>query len=220
MPKKFIDLNGLAYVWGKIKTSMNELMTGKADIDLSNVTDNDFRDKANDAGVGGVPIVVATSTDGVTYSGSANGITTLKNGVQVVFIPNKESTNVSAMFNLNNLGAKYIRQSLTSGTITTVTPANANWLAANKPVLLEYDGEVWKTVAARANAADIYGTLAISKGGTGATTATAALTALGIDGAITGLSVSGKVITYTRKNGTSGTITTQDPDTLTKLKVW
>lgn len=214
--KKFLDEVGLGHTWSKIKSLLN----GKADTDLNNVTNDNFRDKAIDAGVGGVPIVVATSTDGVTYSGSANGITTLKNGVQVVFIPNKKSTNVSAIFNLNKLGAKYIRQSLTSSTITTVTPANANWLAANKPVLLEYDGEVWKTVAARANASDIYGTLAISKGGTGATTAKAALTALGIDGAITGLSVSGKVITYTRKNGTTGTITTQDTYTLTKLKVW
>lgn len=180
MPKKFIDLDGLAYVWSKIKASMNELMTGKADIDLTNVTDDDFRDKANEAGVGGVPIVVATSTDGVTYSGSANGITSLTTGVQVVFIPNRDSTNVSAAFNLNNLGAKYIRQFVTSNTATEVTPANANWLAANKPVLLQYDGVQWKTVAARANAADMYGTLAISKGGTGATTVAQALANLGL----------------------------------------
>lgn len=179
MPKKFIDLDGLAYVWNRIKASMNELVTGKADINLSNVTDNDFRNKANDAGVGGVPIVVATSTDGVTYSGSANGITALTTGVQIVFIPNKESTDMSARFNLNDLGEVYIRQSLTSNTATTVTPANANWLTVNKPVLLEYDGSVWKTVAARSNAADMYGTLDISKGGTGAKTAAQALKNLG-----------------------------------------
>jgi len=53
-------------------------------------------------------------------------------------------------------------------------------------------------------------TLAISEGGTGATTAAAALKALGIDGAITGLSVNGRTITYTKKDGTTGTITTQD----------
>ena len=107
---------------------------------------------------------------------------------------------------------------------------------------------------------DLQGTLAINKGGTGATTAAGALTKLGItatatelnyvDGvtsaiqtqlngklstsgtaakatadasgntitstyetkanAITGLSVSGKTITYTKGNGSTGTITTQD----------
>ncbi len=53
-------------------------------------------------------------------------------------------------------------------------------------------------------------TLAISEGGTGATTAAAALKALGIDGAITDLAVDGRTITYTKKDGTTGTITTQD----------
>ena len=110
---------------------------------------------------------------------------------------------------------------------------------------------------------DLQGTLAINKGGTGATTAAGALTKLGItataaelnyvDGvtsaiqtqlngklsttgtaakatadasgntitstyetkanAITGLSVSGKTITYTKGNGSTGTITTQDTNT-------
>lgn len=50
MSKKLIDLDGLAYVWQKIKTSMDQLMTGKADIDLTNVTDDDFRNKADLAG--------------------------------------------------------------------------------------------------------------------------------------------------------------------------
>ncbi len=50
-------------------------------------------------------------------------------------------------------------------------------------------------------------TLAISEGGTGATTAAAALKALGIDGAITGLSINGNTITYTKKDSTTGSVT-------------
>lgn len=52
--------------------------------------------------------------------------------------------------------------------------------------------------------------LPIVNGGTGATTKAAAQTALGLNDAIVGLSVSGKTITYTQADGGTGTITTQD----------
>lgn len=58
-----------------------------------------------------------------------------------------------------------------------------------------------------------YDVLPISQGGTGATTAENARTNLGVNDFVTDLSVSGKTITYNKKDGTSGTITTQDTDT-------
>ena len=57
------------------------------------------------------------------------------------------------------------------------------------------------------------GIMPISQGGTGATTAENARKNLGANDFVTGLSVSGRTITYKKKDGTSGTITTQDTNT-------
>lgn len=56
-------------------------------------------------------------------------------------------------------------------------------------------------------------TLAIANGGTGATTAEQARKNLDANGFVTSLSVSGRTITYTKKDGTTDTITTQDTNT-------
>lgn len=209
--KKFLDEVGLGHTWSKIKT----LLGDKADKDLNNVTNDDFRNKAIDAGVGGLQTVTATSTDGVTYTAEVAGVTELTTGLTITIIPNMTSTSISAQLNVNSLGAKYIRQSTTNNTATGLTPKNAGWMAANKPITIQYDGTQWKTIAARSNASDLNGTVAIANGGTGATSASAALTNLGINDAIVGLSVSGKTITYTQADGGTGTITTQDTSNMT-----
>lgn len=128
----------------------------------------------------GVPVVNCTSSDGVTYTATVDGITTLTAGLTIVIIPDTVSTSVSAKLNVNSLGAKYIRQSTTNNTTTGLTPKNANWMAANKPITIQYDGTQWKTVAARSNASDMNGVLPIANGGTGATTAEEARENLGI----------------------------------------
>lgn len=110
------------------------------------------------AGGGGQPTVtVAFSTDGANYTATVPGVTALTAGQIVTIVPNKTSTSRSAKLNINGLGAKYIRQALTSSTATAVTPANANWMAMNKPVTLQYDGSAWKTLVARSNVTDVYG---------------------------------------------------------------
>lgn len=161
-------------------TGLTEALDGKAAADLSNVPNEKFAEKASAAGAGGITIVNATSTNGVDYTATANGVTTLENGMLVVIIPNIVSKSTSVTLNLNGLGAKYIRQSVSAQSATAVTPGNANWLTANKPLLLMYDGVQWRTVGTRATAADLYGTLAIEKGGTGATTAAQARTNLSV----------------------------------------
>ena len=192
--KKFLDEVGLGHTWSKIKS----LLTGKADTDLNNVTNDNFRDKAIDAGVGGLQVVTATSTDGVTYTATVTGVTALTAGLTIVIIPNVVSASISAKLNVNGLGDKYIRQSTTNNSTTGLTPKNANWMAANKPVTIQYDGTQWKTIAARSNASDLNGTLAIANGGTGG------------EKFVKDASISGKVITLTYSDDTTETLTTQD----------
>lgn len=127
----------------------------------------------------GIPVVSATTSDGVTYTGSADGIESLTVGLAVIFVPEMSTSSTTITFNLNGLGSKNVRQSISANNTTGVTPANAIWLYKNKPIMLIYNGTQWMTVGNRASASDLYGTLAISKGGTGATTASAALTNLG-----------------------------------------
>ena len=63
-------------------------------------------------------------------------------------------------------------------------------------------------------AGNVTGTVAVANGGTGATTATKARTNLGLSTAFTAASISGKVITLTKADGTTTTLTTQDTNTL------
>lgn len=127
-----------------------------------------------------LPAAVATSSDGVAYTSTIDGITALTAGLAVVMVPNRVSASTSPTLNLNGLGAKGIRRRL-SNLATSIQTGYANsWLAANKAFLLIYDGTYWIVDGLTKPAvADLYGTLSIDKGGTGATTATEALTALG-----------------------------------------
>lgn len=71
------------------------------------------------------------------------------------------------------------------------------------------------TVAAARNALGLgntSGAVPIANGGTGAVTAASARTNLGLSTAVTGASISGKVITLTFADGTTKTLTTQDTE--------
>lgn len=119
-------------------------------------------------------IVEATSYSDNTYVATNEKITTLKTGLTISFIPNTNSTTASVSLKLNNFEAMRIYQSLTSATASNSPAQNSNWLSAGKPILLTYvksgSSGMWKTVGMRTTADDLYGTLPISKGGTGSTT--------------------------------------------------
>lgn len=158
---------------------------GAAKDDLSNVTDAALLSKAQAAGVS-IPIVAAASTDGVAYTATVPGVTELYNGLTFVIVPDKESTTNAITLDVNGLGAKYVRVPLSFNTAAITFPADNNYYAAGRPVMVQYDANyatsgAWKTIdKQRTSAQDLYGTVPISSGGTGATSVEGALTALGI----------------------------------------
>ena len=129
---------------------------------------------------GYAPLAVATSSDGVTYTATADGIDSLKVGTILTIVPNMTSTTTAVKLNVNGLGEKTIRQSASYNTTMTLVPSVVGWLVANNPATLQYDGTYWRTMIARANANDLHGTTKVENGGTGATTAASALQNLGI----------------------------------------
>lgn len=108
----------------------------------------------------------ATTAKVVTCSGF-----TLATGAKIAVKFTYANTASSPTLNVNSTGAISIRQ-------IGAAAASGAW-AASEVCLFEYDGTYWNLIKASVTLSNITGTLAISKGGTGSTTASAALSALG-----------------------------------------
>lgn len=112
--------------------------------------------------------VTATSTDGVAYTATVPGVTELYTGLEITIIPNINSTSKTITLNVNSLGAKNVRLPLSFNTTAVTTPTVENWLSANKPTKLMYDGSQWKPNLQRTSANTLYGSVPIENGGTNA----------------------------------------------------
>ena len=124
-------------------------------------------------------IYEATSTDGVNYTATIPGITELYAGLRITVQLSKTTTSTSPKLNVNGLGAKNVRQSLSTNNFSTTTAGAASWLNAACPVTLTYNGTLWKTDFVRPSATYLYGKVPVASGGTGADNAADALTNLG-----------------------------------------
>ena len=111
---------------------------------------------------------ITTAGDGAAYTATVAGITALTAGVQFVMVPHTVSTSTTPTLNVNGLGAKGIRRRLSNLSTSAQSGYAANWLASGKAYTLTYDGSYWIVEGlSKPAVADLYGTLAVDKGGTG-----------------------------------------------------
>lgn len=122
----------------------------------------------------GIPIVNATSTDGITYTATVDSITNLTIGTAIWFVPNMDSKTIIPSLNINNLGSKTLYRRYSDGSSGEGGPRNA-WLVQDVAHLLVYGKGAWYvTDLTKPLATDLKGTVPIESGGTGASDATTA----------------------------------------------
>ena len=143
----------------------------------------------------GERIATAHSTDGVTYTVELPGVVKLYTGLEFTMIPDTNSASTMPKLNVNGLGAVNIRRRITHNTLTTVQSENEEFLVAKQPIRVFYNGTYWIPDMARPNAPDIYGTVSVENGGTGADNAAEALENLGAAPAGFGLGTTAIVAT-------------------------
>lgn len=175
---KFKDKDGNVYILHPVTKKDN--VVGLEYID-EHVNDNANPHATTSDQVGAISRNgVLTTGSGSEYKVSIDGITELKTGISFVMIPHTDSTTSTPKLNLNGLGAKYIRRRASSNSGTTSSDSSIDWLSANNPVLVSYDGNFWIADLVKPDANDILGVVPIANGGTGASNAASALTNLGI----------------------------------------
>ena len=126
-------------------------------------------------------IVPATSTDGVAYTAAIEGMDSLVVGAEFTIVPDTNSTVVNPTLNVNGLGAKMLRCSVSSNNATTAAATNANWLYATKPVKVRWNGTFWVTDIVRVDASTLFNNVPVEKGGTPTVTAADAGKVLTVD---------------------------------------
>lgn len=147
MAKKYLDTDGLTRVFSKMKALVSDAENAK-------------RAKA---------AVITTAGTGAAYTATVPGVTELYTGLTITIIPHTVSTTTRPTLNVNSLGAKTIRQPLSTNTGGTVDGASVSWLTASKPVTVRYDGAYWTIDKTRPDATNLYGTVPVNHGGTGNT---------------------------------------------------
>jgi hypothetical protein len=151
-------------------------------------------------------IGITTAGTGSAYTATVPGITALASGVSFIMVPHVVSSSTTPTLNVNSLGAKNIKRRLSSISTSVQSGYSNTWLAKGIPFRVTYDGTQWIVEGLTKPAtADLYGTLSVEKGGTGATSASDARINLGITPANIGAAASSHTHSYLPLSG--GTVT-------------
>lgn len=169
-----ITLTALQRFWANAKAYIDSKAGGS---DISAVTGAAWAQKHMESKSD--MIYAATSTDGVAYTATIPGITSLYAGLQITVQLNRSTASMTPTLNVNGLGAKGVRQPLSTNNVATTAGSLNAWISSACPCVLTYTGSQWKTEHYRPSAASLYGSVPVDKGGTGATTAEAARANLG-----------------------------------------
>lgn len=163
----YLDKNGLTRAFTKLKT----LIDGKADVGHTHLYAGSSSAGGNANWANGATYSQYTFSDkptvtrgtGSAYTATVDGLT-LVAGKSFVMVPHVTSTTTVPTLNVNSLGAKNIRMRLSSNTSLTIQLIKSDFLVANKPVKVVYDGTYWVLDDfAQPDANYLYGTL-ISRG--------------------------------------------------------
>ena len=141
------------------------------------------------------------------YTATNNNITELYDGLEITIIPNATNETLQPRLNLNGIGDKAIRLALSFNCAAT-NALKANFIQANRPITLKYHANLNLGIQGqgawifadrlKVSAQDLYGSVPIESGGTGASTAAEALENLGVKNHI---SVSGDYFVNYYNNG-------------------
>lgn len=148
-----------------------------------------------------VNAVREVTTDGKElYVVTDSNITELYNGLEITIIPNERNTTTSPRLKINDFADNGIRLALSSNYAATTTVI-ANYFQVDRPITLKYHSELSLGVQGqgawlfadrtKTSAQDLYGTVPITSGGTGADTAEEARENLGVAPAVEDTTYSG-----------------------------
>lgn len=163
----YLDKNGLSRAFTKLKT----IIDGKANVGHTHLYAGSSSAGGNANWANGATYSQYTFSDkptvtsgtGSAYKATVGGLK-LVAGESFVMVPHVVSTTTVPTLNVNSLGAKNIRMRLSSNTSSTIQLIKSDFLVANKPVKVVYDGTYWVLDDfAQPDANYLYGTL-ISSG--------------------------------------------------------
>lgn len=172
---------------GKNSVTAGSYLVGNGTGELLEKTPAEVREHIGAAGKNeAIPIVTASSSDGVAYTATVEGVTELKNGMLITIVPNKTSTSTTVTLDVNGLGAKMVRLPLSFNNAAMSIPKLETYYTVDRPITLQYDAHylagdgIWKVYGKqKTSAQDLYGSVPVESGGTGAATAAEARENLG-----------------------------------------